>query len=64
MPREDRNSVRGRLRRLKVGESIEIPRTESGEMTVRTTCSNLKPYNGYTYSVTRTEAGVAVTRTS
>lgn len=64
MPREDRNSVRGRLRRLKVGESLEIPRTESSEITVRTTCSNLKPYNGYTYKVNRTADGVAVTRTS
>lgn len=57
-------SVRGRLRQLAVGESIEIPRTECAEMTVRTTASNLTPYNGHKYSVTRTESGVRATRTS
>lgn len=58
------NSVRGRLCALKVGEVIEIPRTESAEMTVRTTASNLKPYNGQSYSVSRTNTGVAVKRIS
>lgn len=58
------NSVRGRISALKVGEVIEISRTESAEMTVRTTASNLKPYNGQTYSVTRTDNGVAVKRIS
>lgn len=58
------NSVRGRLIRLKVGEVLEIPRTECAEMTVRTTASNLKPYNGQTYTVTRTELGVAAKRLS
>lgn len=58
------NSLRGRLIRLNVGESLEIPRTESAEVTVRTTCSNLKPYNGQTYTVTRTAEGVRATRTS
>lgn len=58
------NSVRGRLRQLVVGESIDIPRAECAEATVRTTASNLTPYNGQRYSVTRTETGVRVTRTS
>lgn len=57
-------SVRGRLRTMQVGDVIEIPRTECAEMTVRTTASNLKPYNGQTYTVNRTEAGVAVKRLS
>ncbi len=61
---ENPNSVRGRLRLLAVGESVEIPRTECAEMTVRTTASNLTPCNGQTYSVTRTPAGVRATRTS
>lgn len=58
------NSVRGRLRLLSVGESIEIPRSECAEMTVRTTASNLTPYNGQRYSITRTEVGVKATRIS
>lgn len=61
---ENPNSVRGKLRLLAVGESVEIPRTECAEMTVRTTASNLTPYNGQTYSVTRTANGVRATRTS
>lgn len=60
---EKPNSVRGRLRRLSVGESLEIPRTECAELTVRTTASNLKPAYGANYSVTRTAEGVRVTRT-
>lgn len=65
MPRKDSNSVRGRLRLMEVGEVIEIPRTESAELTVRTTASNLKAcYIGRNYKVGRTENGVAVERTS
>lgn len=62
--RSNSNSVRGRLRAMQVGEVVEIPRTECAEMTVRTTASNLKPYNGQTYTISRTATGVAVTRTS
>jgi hypothetical protein len=58
------NSVRGRICQMQIGEILEIPRTECAEMTVRTTVSNLKPYNGQTYTVNRTEAGVAVKRLS
>lgn len=65
MPRKDSNSVRGRLRLMEVGEVMEIPRTESAELTVRTTASNLKAcYQGRNYKVSRTQSGVAVERTS
>ena len=50
---------------MEVGEVIEIPRTESAELTVRTTASNLKAcYIGRNYKVGRTKNGVAVERTS
>lgn len=65
MPRADNNSVRGRLRTMQVGDVIEIARTESAELTVRTTASNLRAsYPDRAYKVSRTPLGVAVTRTS